>query len=177
MVPKWVLRRRFFFNFVNVFSGIAISSSSPIEKWCCPSFEETWIPFIQRRFDIVLEKTILIFSMLFSLFRYNLPLEKDRAFHLNALHSSMPCAKYGQNWQSGSGEEDKNVKTLQTEWDGQTDGQTVIRADDRRSEKLTWAFSSGKVKRVNFTEKSVNFTENSVQRQWSVYVVPIRLIP
>ena len=34
----------------------------------------------------------------------------------------MLCAKFGWNWPSGSGEEDENVKSLQT--DRQTDGQT-----------------------------------------------------
>ena len=34
----------------------------------------------------------------------------------------MLCAKLGLNWPSGSGEEDENVKSLQT--DRQTDGQT-----------------------------------------------------
>ena len=42
------------------------------------------------------------------------------------------------NWPSGSGEEDENVKSLQT-----NDRQTT---DDRWSEKLTWAFSSGELK-------------------------------
>ena len=37
------------------------------------------------------------------------------------------CAKFGWNWPSGSGEEDENEKSLQT--DGQTDRQT----DSRRT--------------------------------------------
>ena len=45
-------------------------------------------------------------------------------------------AKFGWNWPSGSGEEDKNVKNLQT--DGWTDGE--------QSEKLTWAFSLSELK-------------------------------
>jgi hypothetical protein len=40
----------------------------------------------------------------------------------------MICAKSGQNWPSGSGEEVENVKVYR-----QTDGQM----DDGRSEKLT----------------------------------------
>ena len=61
--------------------------------------------------------------------------------NLNPLHPSMLCAKFGWNWPSGSGEEDENVKSLQT--DGRTDRETT---DDRWSEKLTWAFSSGELK-------------------------------
>ena len=57
----------------------------------------------------------------------------------------MLCTKFGWNWPSGPGEEDENVKRLQT--DGRTDGRTDRqRTDDRWSEKLTWAFSSGELK-------------------------------
>ena len=61
--------------------------------------------------------------------------------NLNPFHPRMLCAKFGWNWFSGFGEEDENVKSLQT--DGRTDRQTP---DDRWSEKLTWAFSSGELK-------------------------------
>ena len=53
----------------------------------------------------------------------------------------MLSAKFGWNWHSGSGEEDENVKKLQT--DGQTDRQTT---DDMSSEKHTWGFSSCELK-------------------------------
>ena len=57
-------------------------------------------------------------------------------------HPRLLCAKFGGwNWPRGSGEEDENVKSLRTH--GQTDRQTT---DDRRSEKLTWAFSSSELK-------------------------------
>ena len=52
---------------------------------------------------------------------------------LNPLHPGKLCAKFGWNWPSGSGGEDENVKSLQTDrWtdgrtDGQTDGRQVIR--------------------------------------------------
>ena len=36
----------------------------------------------------------------------------------------MLCVKFGLNWPSGSGEEDENVKSLQT--DGRTDGRTDV---------------------------------------------------
>ena len=57
----------------------------------------------------------------------------------------MLCAKFGWNWPSGSGEEDENVKSLQT--DGRTDRRTDRQTDDGRqvirkahlSFQLRWA--------------------------------------
>jgi hypothetical protein len=43
----------------------------------------------------------------------------------------MLCAKFGQNWSSGSGEEVKNVKSLQTDDRQTTDRQTP---DDRQTD-------------------------------------------
>ena len=51
--------------------------------------------------------------------------------HLNIFHPRMLYAEFGWNWPRGSWE-DENVRSLQT------DGQT----DNRRSEKLNFAFSS-----------------------------------
>ena len=64
--------------------------------------------------------------------------------NLNPLYPRMLCAKFGWNWPSGS-REDENVNSLQTDrqTDEQTDRQTT---EDRWSEKLTWAFSSGELK-------------------------------
>ena len=61
--------------------------------------------------------------------------------NLNPLHPGILCAKFGWNWSSGSGEEDENVKSLQTY--GQTNGQTddgwqVIRKA-HLSFQLRWA--------------------------------------
>ena len=50
--------------------------------------------------------------------------------NLNPIHPRILCAKFGWNWPCGSGEEDENVKSLQTDrqMDGQTDdGRQVIR--------------------------------------------------
>jgi hypothetical protein len=63
--------------------------------------------------------------------------------NLNPLHPRMICAKFGYNWSSGSGEEVENVKVYRRT-DRQTDRRTP---DNGRSEKLTWAFSSGELKR------------------------------
>ena len=48
-------------------------------------------------------------------------------------------------------EEDENVKSLQT--DEQTDGET----DDKRSEKLTCAFSPGELKAVNIRYINIKY--------------------
>ena len=73
----------------------------------------------------------------FSLFRNYLPLKKNVDLYLNKfesplLHLRILCAKFGWNLPIDSGEEDENVKSLQT--DRQTDGLT----ENRRPEKLTW---------------------------------------
>ena len=65
--------------------------------------------------------------------------KKDEPFiwiNLNPLH---PCAKFCQNWLSGSGEVDEIWKSLQTDRpDRRTDGRTT--------RELTWPFSSGEQK-------------------------------
>ena len=70
------------------------------------SFEQTWIPFIHGCFVpslveiglVVLEKRIFIFINVFSLFRSYLPLEKDRALHLNKLEFPSPKDAFCQVW-------------------------------------------------------------------------------
>ena len=59
----------------------------------------------------------------------------------------MLCAKFGRNWPSGSGEEDENVKSLQT--DGQTDRRTT--GDQKSSLELSAQVSL----KVNFIFKEV----------------------
>ena len=49
----------------------------------------------------------------------------------------MLYAKFGWNWPSGSGEEDENVKSLQT--DGQTDNRRQVIREAHLSWKLKWA--------------------------------------
>ena len=76
-------------------------------------------------------------------FCYYLPLEKGVALYLSKLESPLPKDALCQVW----------LKLAQWFWrrswkcekftDGQTDGQTT---DNRRSEKITWALSSGELK-------------------------------
>ena len=71
--------------------------------------------------------------------------------NLNPLHPRMLCTMFGWNWPSGSGEEDANVKSL---WQRQRRRQRRQRKRRRTtdkfwSEKLTWAFGSGELKRNN----------------------------
>ena len=52
-------------------------------------------------------------------------MEKSIALHFsnsNLFHPRMLCSKFGLNWLSGSGEEDENVKSLQTDMDRGTTG-------------------------------------------------------
>ena len=94
-----------------------------------------------------LEKNLFKISVYFRYFRNHLPLEKGVALHLNKLEFPSPKNALSQFWHSGSEEEDENVTFTdrQTERQAgrQTDGQTM---EARRSEKLTWAFSSGELK-------------------------------
>ena len=114
-----------------------LESPSPKDALC-----KVWLKLAQWFW----RRRLLNVVNLFLLFHNYLPFEKGVALHLNKLEYPSPkdaLCQFGWNWPStrGSGEEDENVKSLQTE--GQTDRQTT---DDRWSEKLTWAFSSGELK-------------------------------
>ena len=64
------------------------------------------------------EEDFLISSMYFRYFVIISPWKKVGPFtwsNLDPLHPRMLCAKFGRNWPSGSGEEDENVKSLQTD--------------------------------------------------------------
>ena len=111
-----------------------LESSSSKDDLC-----QVWLKLAQwfwrRRF--------LKLSMYFRSFVTISPWKRASPFiltNLNSLHSRL-CAKFGWNWPSGSWEEVENRKNLQT--DGQTDRQ---KTDERWSEKLTCAFSSGELK-------------------------------
>ena len=143
----WFWRRRFF-NFVNVFSLLRtypplekgralhlkkLESPAPKDALC-----QVWLTLAQWFW----RRGFLYFVNEFSLFRTYPPWKRAGSFiwgNLITLHQGILCAKFGWNWPSGSGEEDENVKSLQT--DGQTDrddGRQVIRKANF-SVQLRWA--------------------------------------
>ena len=68
--------------------------------------------------------------------------------NLNPFHPRMLCANFGWNWPSGSGEEDENVKSLrQRQRQRKCLWRQRLTTDKFWSEKLTWAFGSGELKR------------------------------
>ena len=80
--------------------------------------------------------------------------------NLNPLHPRMLCAKFGWNW------------LWRRRWkyekftDRQTDRQTP---DDRWSEKLTWAFSSGELKKKT---SPLHFIElYGIRHHWDYYYI------
>jgi hypothetical protein len=107
-------------------------------------FSEGW--FIQSLIEIgqlVLEKIFFNFSV-FLLFCDYFSLEKSNSFHLNNSESPPPKDDLCQVWLKLAKwfwRRRQKCKSLQT--DGGTDRRTT---DNRRSEKLTWAFSSGELK-------------------------------
>ena len=110
------------------------------------------------------EENFWISSMNFRYFAIISPLGRAWPFiwtNLNPLYPGILCVKFSWNWPSGSGEEDENVKSLQT--DGQSDGRTDRQTtDDRWSEKLTWAFSTGELKKVNFGQNYNQILRNDM---------------
>ena len=136
---KFQISTMYFCYFVIIYPG----------KGCGPTFGQTWIPFSKGCYlpslielgPVVLEKIFKFCQCIFTI-SWLSPLEKGLALHLNKFESPLKNALC-LVWL----EKDENVKSLQTDGrtDGRTDGQTT---DDRWSEKLTWAFSSGELKRV-----------------------------
>ena len=103
-----------------------------LEKWCSPSFEQTWIPFTQRHLVPILVKIVLVVlkKNWWCQYIYATVSPRKRAWsfiwtNVNFLLTRMFCAKLGWLKTSGSGEEDVNVKNLQT----------VRRTDRRRTTK------------------------------------------
>ena len=80
--------------------------------------------------------------IMFSLYHYYLPFGKSLVLHLKKLpklnpnHPRMLCTKFGWNWPNWLWRRRRKVKSLQ---------RTM---DKLWSEKLTWAFGSGELKRV-----------------------------
>ena len=126
------------------FKTLSMYIGSPLFKGHGPSFEQTYIPFTQGCFVPSLveitsgsgEDGFLNFINAFSLFCYYLGLKKGGTFQLNKLEFPSPknvVCHACWNWQRDSWE-DENEKSLQNRW-----------TDNRRSGKLTCAFSSGEL--------------------------------
>ena len=94
--------------------------------------------------QVVLKKKIFIsFLYNFNIFAIISPWKRLWPFiwtNLNPIHPRMLCAKFGWNWPSGSWEEDENVNSLRQRQRRRT-------TDRFWSEKLTWAFGSGELKK------------------------------
>ena len=89
------------------------------------------------------EEDFLILSMFFPYFCNYLPLEKGGALHLNKLESPSPKDALCQVWLNLAQWFWRRRWKCEKFTDRRTDRQTT---DDRWSEKLTWAFSSGELK-------------------------------
>ena len=113
-----------------------LESSSPRDALC-----QSFVQSLVEINPVVLEKKIVkICQFIFKIPQLSIsPLGRMWLFiwtNLNALHPGTLCAKFGWNWPSGSGEEDENVKSLQTY--RRMDGQQVIRKA-HLSFQLMWA--------------------------------------
>ena len=91
--------------------------------------------------------------------------------NLNPLHQRMLCAKFGWNRPSGSGEEDQNVKSLcclkQQQRQQRQQRQTTNKF---WSEKLTWAFGSGELRKPK-TPKKQDKLKRYIFKQFTVFLV------
>ena len=103
-LAHWFLSN-FFFNFVNVHVFSLFRYHLSGKAWC-PSSEQTWIPITQECFvpslfeiaPVVLGENILKFVNDLPLFRYYLPLEKERGLHLNKIDFSLTKDALCQIW-------------------------------------------------------------------------------
>ena len=127
-----------------------------------PPRQGCFMPSLVEIGPVVLgKKFFLILSMYFHYFIIISPWKRAWPFiwtNLNPLHPGILCAKFGWNWPSGSGEEDKNVKSLQTDrqTDRQTDdGRQVIRKA-HLSFQLRWAKKN--IDLWCYWERSCNFS-------------------
>ena len=147
-LAPWFWRRKIL-NSVNVFfCWPFIWKTSLQQRMLCAKFGWFW----RRRFLKILlfrnyhiVPSLVEISPVVSLSCYYLNLKTEGPFfwtNLNLLHPRMLSAKFGWNWPSGSAEEE-NVKSLR-----QCHCWQQRRTTDKLwSEKLTWDFGSGELKR------------------------------
>ena len=98
--------------------------------------------------------------------------------NFNSHYPWMRCAKIGWHSPSCSWEKVQNRKSLQTDdrrTNGRTDRQTT---EDRRSEKLTWAISSGELRRVDnpvrIKEIKQRIIFKNIMQSWSLSFLVLR---
>ena len=117
---------------------------SPSSKDACAKIGWYWLSGSR-------EEDFLILSMYFRYLVIFSPWKRVGPFiwtNLNPLHPRMLCAKFGWNWPSGSGEEDENVKSFR-QCKQRRCRQQRRTTEKFWSEKLTWAFGSGELKRTS----------------------------
>jgi hypothetical protein len=125
---KWPRPILHFWNYLPFEKDLAIHFKNlefPLPK---DDLYQVWLKlacwFWRRRF-LKMFSVFLLFCYYIPPWRRDIPLLWTT---LNPLHPRMICVKCGTNWSSGSGEEVKKCKSIQT--DRQTDGQT---SDGRRT--------------------------------------------
>ena len=138
-ITQWFWRRIFFMSSMYFHYFVIISpwkragpfiwrNLNPLHpRMLCAKFGWNWLSGSG-------EEDFLVSSMYFHYFVIISPWRRTGPFiwtNLNALYPRMLCAKFGWNWPGGSGEEDENVKSLQT--DGRTDRQTDRRKVIRKA--------------------------------------------
>ena len=154
-LAQWFWRRRFL-NFVNIFSlfrnYLPLEKGGPLHlnKLETPSPKDALCQVWLKLAQWLWRRRFLISSKYFRYFRNYLPLEKGGSLYLNKLESLSPKDALCQFW----------LKLAQWFWTRRwkcekfTDGRrttgdqksSLRTTDDRWSEKLTWAFSSGELK-------------------------------
>ena len=121
---------------------------------------------------VVVEKKILNFVNVFSLFRNYFPLEKGGALHLNKLESSSPrvaLCQFGWNWSSGSGEEAKMWKIYDKDNKEDNDNWQIVIRKAHLSLRLRWTKKGYlHVIQVYFTYNILLYTTYLTSIHWHV---------
>ena len=84
---------------------------------------------------------------------------------MNPLHPGILCAKFGWNWPSGSGEEDENVKSLQT--DGQTDRRRTTGDQNSSLELSALCELKTIIAVINFQGREIKRGEIPLKVKWN----------
>ena len=177
-LAMWFLRRRFL-NFViyywltliispwkSVWPFILTNLNPLYRRMLCVKFGWNWLSGSG-------EEDFLISSMYFRYFVIISPWIRAGPFiwtNWYPLHPRMLCVKFGWNWLSGSGEEDENVKSLRQRRRQRRQQQRRRTTDKFWSEKLTWAFGSGELKKSSEVQfhLSLDLYKNSIIYQYLI---------